>query len=156
MSKNDGNEEFSITIDPGNVPPDATAMTEARGTIQIGDFCEIFLANLAFWSADDYRRSWRESVTVLDREESSTSCLVTSFNEPEISYFIFCWPLYRRGESVYVHNSLILLEKLEERFDATAPWKSVSARETFDEDGHRISEWRTTMTALRNFFASQL
>ncbi|MGP3968014.1 hypothetical protein [Streptomyces sp. 6N223] len=152
MSKS---EEFSITIDPGNVPQDATAMTEARGVIQIGNFRESFLANLIYWSADDYRRSWRESFAVLNREDPSTSCLVTSITEPETSNFIFCWPLYRIGEVVFVQNSLIFLEELEERFDAAAPWKSVSPRETTTEDGHRISEWRTTMTALRKFFTSQ-
>jgi hypothetical protein len=148
-------EEFSITIDPGDVHQDQTAMTEARGVIQIGDFRETFLANLAYWSADDYRRSWRESFTVLDAESPSTSCMVTSITEPEASNFIFCWPLYRIGESVFVHNSIIFLEELEERFDPAAPWRSVRPRETVNEDGHRISEWRTTMTALRQFFTSQ-
>jgi hypothetical protein len=135
-------EQFSITLDPGKVHQDTRAMM-ARGIIQIGDFRETFIASLFYWSADDYRTSWH-----------STSCLVTSITEPDNSNFIFCWPLYRIDETEFVRNSIIFLEELGDRFDTAAPWKSIRPRETVAEDGHRISEWRTTMTALRQFFAS--
>jgi hypothetical protein len=149
MSRND---EFSITLDPREVPQDATAVAEAAGTIRIGEFSEDFLASLTFWSANDYRKSWRRSFEVLDGDDPSTSCLVTSITEPEASNFIFCWPLYRAGETVFVQNSIIFLEELTEPFDAAAPWKSVRPRETVNEDGLPISEWCTTMMALRRFF----
>ncbi|WP_159037326.1 hypothetical protein [Streptomyces specialis] len=151
MSKND---TFSITLESGEIPRDATGLTEGSGTIRIGDFSESFLASLSFWSVDDYVRSWREAFEVLSSDDNATSCLVTSITDPEDSNFIFCWPLYRAGEVVHVHNSVIFLDELDEAFDADAPWKSVRPRTTVSEDGRRISEWETTITALRRFFSS--
>lgn len=46
-----------------------------------------------------------------------------------------------------MQNSLILLE------DPESPWLSVGPREAIDENGNRISEWYTDITAVREFRA---
>jgi hypothetical protein len=93
-------------------------------------------------------------MSVLAAAESATSCLLSSITDPATSNFVLCWPLYRDGDDVYVQNSLILLEELPGRFDVARPWLHVQSRATVDEDGYRISEWRTDMTAIREFVAS--
>jgi hypothetical protein len=42
---------------------------------------------------------------------------------------------------------------LPHEFDADAPWESVSPRETVDEDGQTISEWKVNLTDVREFLA---
>ncbi|WP_158920174.1 hypothetical protein [Streptomyces sp. NBRC 109706] len=150
MSRSD---VFAITLDPGQLSPDAIGQVEALGVIRIGAFQEEFHASLSFWSADDYRRSWRAGFAVLADDPAATSCLVTSISDPATSNFVFCWPLYRSGETVYVQNSLIFLEELTSPFDPAAPWHSVLPRETVGEEDQPISEWTTNMTALSEFFS---
>ncbi|MBV6702721.1 hypothetical protein KV557_37440 [Kitasatospora aureofaciens] len=107
--------------------------------------------DLSFWSVGDYRQSWARALQALDATEVCDSCLVTSITEPESSNFIFCWPLYRRGEDVFVQNSLIFLDELEIKFNPEEPWLSVGARQTVNEDGIRISEWKTSISEVRRF-----
>ncbi|MFF5538371.1 hypothetical protein ACFY71_38975 [Streptomyces cinerochromogenes] len=88
---------------------------------------------------------------VLERGDDATSCLISSITDPANSNFIFCWPLYRSGEMVYVQNSIIFPEDLAEDFDPAGPWRFVEPRSTVDEEGHEISEWQTTISEIRRF-----
>jgi hypothetical protein len=137
---------FSIEIDPG------PAEGEAWGRITVGDFSERFRAALCYWSASDYRASWRAASEVLETGPSATSCLVTSIIEPAMSNYVMCWPLYRDGDLVRVQNSLIFLDELGSPFAPAAPWLSVLPRETVNEDGWPISEWSVPLAAVREFF----
>lgn len=128
---------------------------EAVGEITIGQFCKTFRMSLSFWSTDDYRRSWERALRALTCDERAVSCLISSITDPESSNFIFCWPLYREGEVVYVQNSLMFLDKLSRRFDPEEPWRSVDSRQVSDEDGNRISEWTTGIGELRQFLDSE-
>jgi hypothetical protein len=122
-----------------------------RGRITVGAFTEDFEASLTFWNPDDYRASWRSALSVLAAAETATSCLVSSITDPATSNFVFCWPLYRDGDDVYVQRSLIFLDELPGEFDPTRPWLFVQPRSTVDEDGNHISEWHTDMAAIRQF-----
>jgi hypothetical protein len=141
---------FAIELLEQDGPPGESA----RGRITVGDFAEEFEASLTYWSADDYHASWQAALSVLAATESATSCLISSLTDPATSNFVFCWPLYRDGDDVYVQSSLIFLENLPGTFDAARPWLYVQPRATVDDDGNRISEWRTDMTAIRQFMAS--
>ncbi|MFI1680952.1 hypothetical protein [Streptomyces sp. NPDC020607] len=111
--------------------------------------------DLSYWSADDYRDSWTRALRRLDTERDEIdSCLVTSISNPATANFVFCWPLYRRGTDVYVQNAVIFLGELAEEFRPTEPWLSVEPRGTVDEDGNEISEWRTTIDAVRTFLST--
>lgn len=117
------------------------------------DFTEDFPMDLTYWSEDNYRDSWTAALHVLDEGRTATTCLISSITDPTNSNFIFCWPLYRDGEDVYVQNSLIFLDELTDEFLPGEPWRSVEPRTTVDEDGNKISEWRTSMDEVRAFLS---
>ncbi|MEV7179976.1 hypothetical protein [Kitasatospora sp. NPDC093679] len=148
MSRSD---EFRLCLDCSGlgVFDDEEFGRYALGRIRIGDFAESFRVNLEYWSGSDYRSSWLKAIDMLEESESSTSCLVVSLADPESSAFAFCWPLYREGEVVFVQNSMILFEELSDPFEMDRPWLSVQPRNVVDEDGNRISEWSTSMVAVR-------
>ncbi|MET7549685.1 hypothetical protein ABZS94_28600 [Streptomyces sp. NPDC005500] len=123
----------------------------AIGQIEIGEFSENFPMALSYWNGGEYRESWELAIRLLVEGEIETSCLVASIGEPTTANFISCWPLYRREEKVFVQNSLIFTNELDEPFDPNQPWLSVEPRTTVDEDGLRISEWETTVSDLREF-----
>lgn len=125
---------------------------EASGRIVIGDFTETFTVPLGFWDESDYLRSWRRAFEVLNANPHSTSCLMTSMTDPGNSNFLACWPMYREGEVVYIQNAIIFLDQIEGPFDLDAPWDFVQPRQRIDEDGNKISEWKTSMDSLREFF----
>lgn len=112
--------------------------------------------NLNFWSVDEYRQSWSRALLKLEEGEAPTSCLISSITDPDKSNFVFCWPLYRRGEKLFVQNSVIFLDGLEAKFDTENPWCSVERRQTIDDDGNQISEWSTEMSYVREFRESEM
>ncbi|MET7714369.1 hypothetical protein [Streptomyces sp. NPDC005407] len=130
------------------------ASSEAVGRITVGEFAETFRMDLSFWSVSDYRRSWKRALQVLADDETAISCLISSITDPGNSNFVFCWPLYRSGEDVYVQNSVVFLDELEGGFDPEEPWHFVGPRCTIDDEGNRISEWSTGMTERRLFLES--
>ncbi|MEU0336965.1 hypothetical protein [Streptomyces sp. NPDC006193] len=107
--------------------------------------------DLTYWDVGQYQTSWNRSLRVLERGDDATSCLISSITDPAKSNFIFCWPLYRAGEIVHIQNSIIFLEELAEDFNPAEPWRFVEPRSTVDEEGHVISEWQTTISAIRRF-----
>jgi hypothetical protein len=124
----------------------------AAGRIVIGDFTEAFGIPLGFWSELDYRRSWRHAFEVLDGDPHATSCLVTSMTDPGTSNFLVWWPMYRESADVYIQNAIVFLGETAKDLDPAAPWACVTPRRTVDEDGNEVSEWRTSMDSLREFF----
>ncbi|QWB28247.1 hypothetical protein KJK29_14215 [Streptomyces koelreuteriae] len=107
--------------------------------------------DLTYWKVEQYRASWVRSLKALELGGDAASCLISSITNPETSNFIFCWPLYKSGDIVYVQNSIIFLGELEEEFVPDEPWRFVEPRSTVDEDGHEISEWQTTADEVREF-----
>ncbi|WP_434743909.1 hypothetical protein [Micromonospora sp. SH-82] len=107
---------------------------------------------LEFWGIPDYLRSWCRAFVALGESSSSTSCLMTSMSNPETANYLSCWPLYRDSETVYVQNSILFLDEVRGAFDPSQPWSSISPRETVDDDGNVLSEWRTSMNSMREFF----
>jgi CdiI N-terminal domain len=124
---------------------------QATAQIRIGDSVEDFAADLGYWSTSDYLASWRSALELLEKEEVAKSCLVASITDPQTSNYFSCWPLYRSGEDVFVQNAISFFAELGDRFDPRAPWTSVGPRELEDDDGNRISEWRTTMHDIRGY-----
>ncbi|MGA5035848.1 hypothetical protein ACPCA8_02175 [Streptomyces capoamus] len=144
-------DSFSIRVLSAPSAPGAAAGEGAIGCITVGDFEENFLMDLTYWDVEQYQKSWARSLRVLERGDDVTSCLISSITDPADSNFIFCWPLYRSGEIVYIQNSIIFLEDLAEGFNPAEPWRFVEPRSTVDEEGNKISEWQTTISAIRRF-----
>lgn len=131
---------------------DATASPpQALGQIRVGEFAETFLMSLTCWTVDDYRSSWDKAMRRLEGARDATSCLVASITDPAVTNFLPCWPMYRDGNDVYVQNSIIFLDQLDEPFDVWEPWRYVEARQSVDEDGNRISQWATSVSEVRRF-----
>ncbi|WHT18409.1 hypothetical protein N8J89_35730 [Crossiella sp. CA-258035] len=125
---------------------------ELAGEIVVDDFRESFHMSADYWGAEEYVQSWRRSFEVLLSGEEARSCFVSSITDPENTNFIMMWPLHRRGDLVFVQNSILFLAELEEPFSALEPWRSVGPRETVSEDGDRVSEWSCPLDDVRNFF----
>lgn len=148
-SKIDG---FSIEVIDDPVSEGADPLTSnAVGRIRVGSFTEIFHMAMSFWSAEYYRRSWEGALREIERSEGASSCLISSITDPPLINFIFCWPLYREGEVIYVQNSLVILDELDEPFDLQEPWRWTRPRREINEDGHRISQWMTSASEVRKF-----
>lgn len=150
-SESDG---FSIGVIDESPSGSEMPYSQTVGRVQVGSFTETFLMDLSFWTVDEYRQSWREALNELESTDKATSCLVSSITDPVTSSFISCWPLYRDGELVYVQNSIIFLDELDEPFDPQQPWRHVEPHHSVDEDGNPISEWVTRMSQVRLFRAS--
>ncbi|MCL3996134.1 hypothetical protein [Streptomyces lavenduligriseus] len=146
---------FSIRVLSVPSAPEAAAGEGAIGRITVGDFGESFPMDLTYWNVGQYQTSWARSLRILERGDDTTSGLITSITDPANSNFIFCWPLYRSGEIVYIQNSIIFLTELEEDFNPAEPWRFVEPRSTVDEEGNEISEWQTTISEIRRFRLTQ-
>ncbi|MFI9049632.1 hypothetical protein [Streptomyces sp. NPDC053427] len=146
---------FAIEVTPDVANERRVAPYETVGRITVGEFSEEFRMNLSYWGVPDYRRQWICALERLEDGPSAVSCLVSSITDPEDSNFIFCWPLYRSGGTVFVQNAIIFLDELREKFDPENPWLSVDPRCTVDEDGNRISEWSTGIDEVRFFLDMQ-
>ncbi|MGW0837338.1 hypothetical protein [Streptomyces prunicolor] len=128
-------------------------VSAGTGKIVVRDFTETFPMDLTFWGTEQYKESWASALRRLEEADVTTSCLVSSITDPETANIIFCWPLYRFQDEIFVQNSLIILDELDGAFDPDNPWFSVGPREVVDEDGNRISEWRIDIAAVRKFRA---
>ncbi len=126
---------------------------EAIGRIVVGEFSETFPMDFSWWSPTEYRAHWSTALDRLEHAEHVESCLLSSMRNPETAGFLDCWPLYREGRDVFVRNSLIFLDRIDGEFDVERPWRHIEARSPVNEDGHTISEWRTTMDDVRAFRA---
>jgi len=124
-----------------------------NGELKLGDDREYFQSILGFWGVDDYLQSWTEGLQRL-LAGASISCLATSVIDPSNANFVEVWPLYREQSDVYVQNRLLFLDQLSHEFDPSEPWNSVDPRSVVNEDGQRISEWRVSLSDVREFLES--
>jgi hypothetical protein len=142
---------FSIQVVSVPSPEEVEVGGGAVGRIVVREFAEGFPMDLTYWGVGQYCASWLKALRFLEGEDDATSCLISSITDPENSNLIFCWPLYRSGDIVYVQNSIIFIEDLDGGFVADEPWRFVEPRSTVDEDGREISEWQTTVDEVRDF-----
>jgi hypothetical protein len=117
------------------------------GELTVGEFSETFQADSSFWSAEEYRQSWRRTVDRLVNDHD-TACLITSLPDPATANFIETWPLYRDHEQVRVQNRIVFGDELDEAFDPDQPWRYVDPYSSVTEDDEPASEWVTTMASF--------
>ncbi|MGQ4483939.1 hypothetical protein [Streptomyces sp. SAS_276] len=126
-------------------------VSAGTGKIVVHDFTETFPMDLTFWGSEQYKESWASALHRLEEADVATSCLISSIADPKTANIISCWPLYRCQDEIFVQNSLIILDELDGAFEPDNPWLSVGPREVVDENGNRISEWRTDIAAVQKF-----
>jgi len=141
---------FSINLIPDPVPNIDPGVVASLGIIQIGLFQERFIASLMYWSADDYRRHWKQAIERI-LHSSEVSCLITSMVNPIKGNHIFWWPIYRVNERVFIQNQILFFDQLRSPFDERNPFLSVPEHQTIGEDGNSISEWSVQINVLEEY-----
>lgn len=119
-----------------------------QGRITIGNFSEQFEASLSFWCRDDYIKQWKNGLVRLADGEYQ-SCLITSMYDPSTANFIIRWNLYRDKCAVHVQNSLLILDDIQGALNPSDPYSHIPERRLKNEYGQKISEWSTTLDAIR-------
>jgi hypothetical protein len=112
-----------------------------RGRITLGEFSEEFVASLAFWTVDDYRKQWRNAAERIVNGEAR-SCFVASMRESPNDGAIFLWTAYKLADTVYFQHNLLLSETVKGTFEPSNIYAQVEERQIKTEDGSQISEWR--------------
>lgn len=134
------------------------------GRITLGDepgAYETFVATFDYWSANRYRRHWREGLLRLAADPSQTWLWVW-VHDPHKSLILQGWQLWREGATVFLRNRLVFTgddDGLKKNFDGVldvrSPWECLSSvREESSGDGHRISQWEVPYADIEAFLAS--
>lgn len=123
---------------------------EATGEIVLGEFRELFIASLSFWTKAEYETHWREALNRMIKNVSPSS-LITTMYDPAVANFIFWWPMYRQGDEIVVHNQMLLLMEFEERLDPNNPYSFIPEYESVNEDGQKVSEWKISVEEISKF-----
>ena len=134
--------------------PDGTAdsPSECRvGEVRIESFCERFVADVTFWRQAEYEKQWLDAA--LKIVGGDKTALIVSVSEPATANFVRWWAMYRNEHVIFVQEQIRFLDELSELFDPCAVERFVLPRETVSEDGELISEWSTTVSAVRDFIA---
>lgn len=125
------------------------------GEIRVGSFVERFTVFPFLGSVEAVAALWTQELNELAAGASAVG-LPTASN--------MTWILYRRGASIKVHQMLLLrgCKGLPRKTRPSGPKLLKSGRVTsippyraIDDEGHRISEWSTTLAAIRAFLAAQ-
>lgn len=102
------------------------------GEITIDDFEEQFACNPVDIAIDQMETHWRHQLAKIVRGET----VVALVRDPR-----FAWIIYREGDQCFV----------QERLSLDGNFKRIGPRKTQTEDGHSVSEWTTTVSAIRQF-----
>ncbi len=101
---------------------------EQLGEITIGDFTEKF----ACAPPPSEELGWKMQLQALLRGEPAVALV----HDPR-----FAWVVYREGNRCFI----------QQRFFADSDFHNLLPRRTETEDGHKISEWSTTIEDIRSY-----
>jgi hypothetical protein len=125
-----------------------------RGRITLGDFSEEFESSLSFWSQADYEQHWLEAASRIETGQTKSAFIVDMY-DPSITPFIMWWPIWRRDQTIHVHNQILLFKNLTVAFDPTNPYVHIGDHTTKNEDGEAISEWQVSLKDIQDFVTSR-
>lgn len=125
---------FSIKLLPGSAPRTANA------EIIIGGHKEAAEVPLQYWRRDRYRKQWRDALQGIVSGKQ-TGCLITGMYDPKHANFLMWWPMWRVGETVYVQNQILFMDKIRQGFDEDRIEHYIPKRMTTTSEGEKISEW---------------
>ena len=121
---------FSISFNSGL----NTAKMSSSGTLILGSETEAFLTSFDHWQPEDYKRQWREAVSLIVNA-GSKSALITEMPAPSGANFIRWWPMWRFGESVKLNEQLLFMVDLKTPFDIENPYTHVGEYRELNEAG---------------------
>lgn len=122
------------------------------GKLSIDSFTEEFHSSISYWDRDKYLSQWKEGLNNIVYGNSK-SAIITTMYDPITANFIFCWVMYLVGNDVFIQNHVLFMEDLKEPFDERKFAMYVPDRETVNEDGDAISEWRVSVEDIREALA---
>lgn len=124
--------------------------------IVMGDFEEYIWTPVSYWTARDYRKQWKNALQHILKNE--TSCLVTKMYDPR-SLFADVWPMLRKGDIIFVRNSLCFGDFFKEMFkdsevtpdNAHEFVRAGDFEDEPDEDGviQKVSEWKVPVARVK-------
>ncbi|OIX90642.1 hypothetical protein [Pantoea sp. Ae16] len=139
---------FEIVLDGEQIVIEGERVQPA--SIVIDNYTESLYLPLSYWSADDYKKAWLASLREgLARKDHAA--LAVSMYEPDQTNFIFTWVLYFEGMDVYLHNNMVFLDECR-GFTVEQINKFVEPRTTHNDEGMKISEWRTDLKSVIDFY----
>jgi len=139
---------FEIVLDGEQIVIEGERVQPA--SIVIDNYTESLYLPLSYWSADDYKKAWLASLREgLARKDHAA--LAVSMYEPDQTNFIFTWVLYFEGMDVYLHNNMVFLDECR-GFTVEQINKFVEPRTTHNDEGMKISEWRTDLKSVSDFY----
>ncbi|MGE7990492.1 hypothetical protein ACQKPE_05480 [Pseudomonas sp. NPDC089554] len=109
-------------------------------SIELGEEKERFFIPVEYWSREKYIEEWKRSFKQ-GFEACRHSALIVSMRNAEYLNFVAVWVLYFEADVVVVQNQIVFLDELVEGFDYNKINSYIGARESFNEDGEKISEW---------------
>ena len=141
--------EISFTEEPA-LNWEGSGPLHRWGFTILGRHAERFAAPLHFWGESAYEDQWRRGVERLVGG-ADTSCLVTWMHDPLDDQLAQWWELYRRGDTVAVHERLWVPG--HGPLDPEAIYETVPPYQHQTDEGHRISEWRLPLADFADYLA---
>lgn len=120
------------------------------GRITIGNWSEQFFSPTVFWTKNDYLDNWQSELNKILNGKKSAK-LITKMYNPKSMNFFMSWVLYRDKKVIYIQQQAFFLEDMEKPFDLDNFYKQDLIRETHDEDGDKLSEWKTTIFSIEKY-----
>jgi hypothetical protein len=118
-----------------------------RGRIQIRTFAENFAMVFEFWSPEEYERHWNDAIQRMV-DGAQVGALTTSLTNPDMTNFLFWWPMFRDRDLIVFQNSMLFVSELEDPFrldDYYAFVPPKGTRETCDARGASASKGRMSL-----------
>jgi hypothetical protein len=134
--------EFVLGVEPG--------VTAVYGKFAVGEFSDMFIADLKTWDRKQYERQWKLAVARIV-DGADVSALILSYVEPPLSLLVWLRPLYREGDKVYTQDHGICFDQSRDPFSTDRPWDFLPERKRINLQGERILEWVTNVESLREF-----
>jgi hypothetical protein len=146
---------FSIafTDEPPRYPYDDPLMAAAIGALVIGETTERFESSLYQWNKEDYKAQWKNALNVL-LKESNKAALIVTYESPEVSTHLEWWPMYRIGSTVFLQNHLLFYNQISGPFSVENAFSFLRDRESVNEEGQPLSEWRVSLSEIEEFAAA--
>jgi len=117
------------------------------GKIHIDNFSENFQASTSYWDRCKYLSQWKDGLNNIING-GSKSAIITTMYDPSTANFIFWWVMYAVGDDVFIQNHVLFIEDLKEPFNESNFAKYVPVRETVNEEGDTISEWKVNFNEI--------
>lgn len=140
----------------GIFPEDKLAYVDGEcvlpASIVIDEFSEMINIPISYWNINDYRNSWLSSLEEGLTNRNHATLAVSMYN-PENTRFIFTWVLYFSGDDVFIQNAILFLDE-NQGFTPEAINKFTEAHAAYNEDGIKISEWKTDLNSVLDFYNS--